>query len=93
MPVDSSIELPGVPPAADPETCPRAVAHRHRPALVSATSTGLLTCTYEDWVAAGKPCLRQSCGHNHGDHIPSEGMECNVCDCLLFVGFAHEDHP
>jgi hypothetical protein len=21
--------------------------------------------TYEKWVAAGKPCLRQSCGHPH----------------------------
>jgi hypothetical protein len=47
--------------------------------------------SYEDWVAAGKPCLRQSCGHRHGDHIPSEDMECNECDCLGFVGVAHPD--
>jgi hypothetical protein len=32
---------------------------------------------YEGWVAAGKPCLRQNCGHNRGSHIPSEGMECS----------------
>jgi hypothetical protein len=43
---------------------------------------------YEEWVTAGKPCLRQSCGHHHADHIPSEAMECNQCDCLRFVGFA-----
>jgi hypothetical protein len=47
--------------------------------------------TYETWVAAGKPCLRQNCGHHHGNHIPSEAMECNECDCLGFVGFAHSD--
>ena len=47
--------------------------------------------TYEDWVAAGKPCLRQHCGHHRGNHIPSEAMECNACDCLGFVGFAHPD--
>jgi hypothetical protein len=47
--------------------------------------------TYEGWVAAGKPCLRQNCGHRHGSHIPSEGMECSACDCLGFVGFAHPD--
>jgi hypothetical protein len=47
--------------------------------------------TYEGWVAAGKPCLRQNCGHHHGSHIPSEGMECNECDCLGFVNFAHTD--
>jgi len=47
--------------------------------------------TYEGWVAAGKPCFRQNCGHRHGSHIPSEGMECNACDCLGFVGFAHPD--
>jgi hypothetical protein len=41
---------------------------------------------YEEWVAAGKPCLRQSRGHHHADHIPSEAMECNQCDCLRFVG-------
>ena len=46
---------------------------------------------YENWVAAGKPCLRQDCGHSHGNHIPSEAMECNECDCLGFVGFAHPD--
>jgi hypothetical protein len=45
--------------------------------------------TYEVWVAAGKPCLRRNCGHRHGSHIPSEGMECNECNCLGFVGFAH----
>jgi hypothetical protein len=48
--------------------------------------------TYEGWVAAGKPCLRQNCGHRHGSHIPSEGMECSACSCLGFVGFAHPDH-
>ena len=48
----------------------------HRPAWAP-TST---TC--ENWVAAGKPCLRQNCGHRHGNHIPSEDMECNECDCL-----------
>ena len=47
--------------------------------------------TYEGWVAAGKPCLRQNCGHRHGSHIPSEGMECNACGCLGFVGFAQSD--
>lgn len=47
--------------------------------------------TYEDWVAAGKPCMRQRCGHHRGNHIPSEAMECNACDCLGFVGFAHPD--
>jgi hypothetical protein len=47
--------------------------------------------TYEKWVAAGKPCLRQSCGHPHADHIPSEAMECDQCDCLRLVGFAHPD--
>jgi hypothetical protein len=50
-----------------------------------------MTAAYEDWGAAGKPCLRQSCGHRHGDHIPSEAMECDVCDCLGFVGFPHVD--
>jgi hypothetical protein len=49
---------------------------------------GPTSTTYEGWVAAGKPCLRQNCGHRHGRHIPSEGMECNACDCLGFVGFA-----
>jgi RNA polymerase sigma-70 factor (ECF subfamily) len=48
--------------------------------------------SHENWVAAGKPCLRQNCGHHHGNHIPSEDMECNECDCLGFVGFAHPDH-
>lgn len=47
--------------------------------------------TYENWVAAGKPCLRRNCGHRHGNHIPSEDMECNECDCLGFVGFGHPD--
>jgi hypothetical protein len=46
--------------------------------------------TYEGWVAAGKPCLRRNCGHHHGSHIPSEGMECNECDCLGFVSFAQQ---
>ena len=46
---------------------------------------------YESWVAAGEPCLRHNCGHRHGNHIPSEDMECNECDCLGFVGFAHPD--
>jgi hypothetical protein len=46
---------------------------------------------YQDWVAAGTPCLRQSCGHRHCDHIPSEAMECDACDCLGFVGFPHVD--
>ena len=46
---------------------------------------------YEKWVAAGNPCLRQSCGHPHADHIPSEALECNQCDCLRFVGFAQPD--
>jgi len=46
---------------------------------------------YEDWVAAGKPCLRQSCEHRHCDHIPSEAMECDACDCLGFVGFPRVD--
>jgi hypothetical protein len=47
--------------------------------------------TYENWVAAGKPCLRQNCGHRHGNHIRSVDMECNECDCLGFVGFGHPD--
>jgi hypothetical protein len=47
--------------------------------------------TYENWVAAGKPCLRQNCGHRHGNHIPSEDMECDECQCLGFVGFGHPD--
>jgi RNA polymerase sigma-70 factor (ECF subfamily) len=50
-----------------------------------------MSTTYEDWVAAGKPCLRQSCGHRHADHIPSEAMECDICDCLRFIGSAHAD--
>jgi len=50
-----------------------------------------MSTTYESWVAAGKPCLRQNCGHRHGRHIPSEGMECNGCDCLGFIGFADVD--
>jgi hypothetical protein len=50
-----------------------------------------MSTTHEDWVAAGKPCLRQACGHRRGDHIPSEAMECNACDCLGFVGLAHPD--
>ena len=49
------------------------------------------SATYEGWVAAGKPCLRQNCGHRHSRHIPSEGMECNECACLEFVGFTHLD--
>ena len=49
------------------------------------------SATYENWVAAGKPCLRQNCAHRHCNHIPSEDMECNECDCLGFVGFAHLD--
>ena len=57
----------------------------HRPAWAP-TST---TC--ENWVAAGKPCLRQNCGHRHGNHIPSEDMECNECGCLGLVGFGHPD--
>lgn len=48
--------------------------------------------SYENWVAAGKPCLRHTCGHRHGHHIPSEDMECNECDCLGFVGFGDPDH-
>lgn len=26
---------------------------------------------YKKWVAAGKPCLRQNCGHPHAVHIPA----------------------
>jgi len=48
--------------------------------------------TYEGWVAAEKPCLRQNCGHRQGSHIPSEGMECSACNGLGFVGFAHPGH-
>jgi hypothetical protein len=48
-----------------------------------------MNTTHGDWIAAGKPCLRQDCGHRHGDHIPSEDMECCDCDCLGFIGFAH----
>jgi RNA polymerase sigma-70 factor, ECF subfamily len=48
--------------------------------------------TYEGGAAAGKPCLRQSCGHDHSSHIRSEGMECSKCDCLGFVCFAQPDH-
>ncbi|HXN58019.1 MAG TPA: hypothetical protein VN912_05480, partial [Candidatus Angelobacter sp.] len=47
-----------------------------------------MNTTYGDWITAGKPCLRQGCGHRHGDHIPSEDMECSDCDCLGFIGFA-----
>ena len=47
--------------------------------------------TCDGWTAAGKPCLRQSCGHDHSSHIRSEGMECSKCDCLGFVGFAQPD--
>jgi hypothetical protein len=47
--------------------------------------------TSEGWADAGKPCLRQNCGHLRRNHIPSEGMECNECDCLGFVGAAHPD--
>jgi hypothetical protein len=47
---------------------------------------------FEKWAAAaGKPCLRQSCGHPHADHIPNEAMECDRCDCPRFIGFAHPD--
>lgn len=42
---------------------------------------------YEKWIAAGKPRLCQNCGHSRSDHIPSEAMECDRCDCLRFVGF------
>ena len=31
--------------------------------------------TYESWVAAGKPCLRQTCGHNAATHPSSPGNE------------------
>jgi hypothetical protein len=34
---------------------------------------------YEKWVAAGKPCLRQNCGHSRADHIPSDAMDCDRC--------------
>jgi hypothetical protein len=47
--------------------------------------------TYAIWGAAGRPCLRQSCGHDRGSHIRSEGMECSECDCLGFVDFANPD--
>ena len=57
----------------------------HRPCWAP-TST-----TYESGGALGKPCLRQTCGHDRGSHIPSEGMECSECDCLGFVGPAHRD--
>lgn len=50
------------------------------------TTEAPVSFAYEKWVAAGKPCLRQSCGHRHADHIPSEAMECDRCDCLGFVG-------
>ena len=46
---------------------------------------------YESWVAAGKPCLRYNCARRHGNHIPSEDMECSECGCLGFGGFAHSD--
>jgi RNA polymerase sigma-70 factor (ECF subfamily) len=59
---------------------------------VSPAGLGAPTSTaFDDWVAAGKTCLRQCCGHRHGDHIPSEDMECNECNCVRFVGFAHPD--
>jgi hypothetical protein len=45
----------------------------------------------EQWVAVGKPCLSQRCGHPHADHISGEGMECDRCDCPKFVGFARPD--
>jgi hypothetical protein len=50
-----------------------------------------MSTTYEGWVAAGKPCLRRGCGHRYGDHIPSEGMECDACDCPWFVGIHPDD--
>jgi hypothetical protein len=50
-----------------------------------------MSTTYEGWVAAGKPCLRRGCGHCYGDHIPSEGMECDACDCPWFLGFHPDD--
>jgi hypothetical protein len=62
-----------------------------RPVSTAGLGGAPMSTSYEDWVAAGKPCLRQSCGHRHGDHIPSEDMECNKCDCLGFVSFAHPD--
>ena len=52
----------------------------------------LTSTTYESWVAGGKPCLRQNCGHDRGSHIASEGMECSECDCLGFVDLAHPDN-
>jgi RNA polymerase sigma-70 factor, ECF subfamily len=50
-----------------------------------------MSTTYEDWVVAGKPCLRTGCGHRHADHIPGEAMQCDICDCLRFIGSARAD--
>jgi hypothetical protein len=50
-----------------------------------------LSVAYEKWVGAGKPCLRQSYAHRNADHIPSEAVECDPCDCLRFVRLTHPD--
>jgi hypothetical protein len=50
-----------------------------------------LSVAYEKWVGAGRPRLRQRCGHRNADHIPSEAMECDPCDCLRFVRLTHPD--
>ncbi len=62
---------------------------RVQPFTAAGVSPPADVMTFEDWVAAGKPCMRNSCGHRHCDHIPSEAMECDSCNCLGFVGFAH----
>ena len=64
----------------------------HDPLLMGHRPVGAPTnTTHEGWAAAGKPCLRQGCGHDHSSHIRSEGMECSKCDCLGFIGFAQPD--
>jgi hypothetical protein len=99
-PLDPSlIDLPWVQSLTAPEVYPPAAARWHLSAETESAQwpsrTTMLyadplarATTFEDWVAAGKPCTCTSCGHRHCDHIPSEAMECDSCDCLGFVGFA-----
>jgi hypothetical protein len=95
----SLIDLPRVQPFTALEVYPLAAARCHLGAETGSAhwpsrATTLYvdpltdTMTFEEWVAAGKPCTRTSCGHCHCDHIPSEAMACDSCDCLGFVGFA-----
>jgi hypothetical protein len=93
-PVDLSlIDLPRVQSLTAQAVCPPAAARwhlgaetesAHRPSRTTTLYVDPLAdvMTFEDRVAAGKPCMGTNCGHHHCDHIPSEAMECDSCDCL-----------